>query len=274
MVLHNFFLLALSHIHYAFIRKRQVKGMVVRRFVTVLITLFCFSSPLGLLQTQYLRQDISLFWRGWDTKHSLNMKHLLNPFLFSPAYTLEVSCRYIMSQLSFLSMEIAVVFPRKWCRCKAMGNEILSSMKRNFTERLKNLFSVWQICYTTYKYIKYKNNKIDTCFMSTKKKSQWLDNWRVNLCKRYGMANIALHKIFFLVRIMNVGVLIKTFMSLWEYNDRSKSRRDLKWASSPSSATEQDHLHLKHTQRIQTFTTDSHGVYGSTMLSPTTRTNF
>ena len=72
--------------------------------------------------------------------------------IFICAYTLEASCRYIMPQLSFLSMGIAVVAPRKRCSYEAIGNEVLSSMKCNFTERLKNLFFVWQICYSTHKY--------------------------------------------------------------------------------------------------------------------------
>lgn len=75
-----------------------------------------------------------------------------------------------MPQLSFLSMEIAVVFPRKWCSYEAIGNAILPSMKHNFTERLKNLFSVWQTFYTTYKYMKYKNNKIYMYLLVTTKK--------------------------------------------------------------------------------------------------------
>lgn len=89
--------------------------------------------------------------------------------IFICVYTLEVSCRYIMPQLSFLSMGIAVVAPRKRCSYEAIGNEILSSMKCNFTERLKNLFFVWQICYSTHKYTKYKNNKIYMYFFSNYK---------------------------------------------------------------------------------------------------------
>lgn len=78
--------------------------------------------------------------------------------------TLEVSCRGIIAPLSFLSGGTAAVAPRKWCSYDTTGNEILSGMKCNFTERPENPFLVRQIRYTTQKYTKYKNNKINRFF--------------------------------------------------------------------------------------------------------------
>lgn len=103
-------------------------------------------------------------------------------------------------------------------------------MKCNFTERLKKLFSLWQICYTTYKYIEHKNNKIYTDVLATTKKQRW-DSHIVNLYGQCSMVNISLHNVFFLVRVITVGPLVNRFMSLQKHNDRSKNRRDLKQAS-------------------------------------------
>lgn len=95
-------------------------------------------------------------------------------FLFSSVHSLlKVNCRYIPLLLSFLSTAIAVVAPRKWCNYEVSVNEILSSMKYNFTERLKNFSSLWLMCYSTYKYIKGNNNKIHTYTLTTATTSGW-----------------------------------------------------------------------------------------------------
>lgn len=95
-------------------------------------------------------------------------------FLFSSVHSLlKVNCRYIPLLLSFLSTAIAVVAPRKWCNCEVSVNEILSSMKYNFTGRLKNFSSLWLMCYSTYKYIKGNNNKIHTYTLTTATTSGW-----------------------------------------------------------------------------------------------------
>lgn len=130
-------------INHGFIRKRWIKGKEVKRFVEVLIKLLLwnFSSKSATNLDGYFL-SLETPGIGW-----IKTTWRISSYLHLCPNSRAVSW-YLMSLLSFLSTGIAVGAPRKWRGCEVRGNKILPGVKCNFTERLKNLFSTWQMCYT------------------------------------------------------------------------------------------------------------------------------